>query len=53
MSPKIVIFVGNYIDDYELMVPYSTLTISGYDVHIISPSRVKEDFIRTAVLTLQ
>ncbi len=49
MSPKILMVVGDYVDDYELMVPYSTLTMFGCNVNIISLGRGKGDFIRTAV----
>jgi len=49
MSPKILLVAGDFVDDYELMVPFSTLTMFGCEVHIVSPKRDKGEFIRTAV----
>ena len=49
MSKKILVLTGDYVDDYELMVPYSILTMFGCEVKIICPGRGKGDFIKTAI----
>ena len=49
MTKKILILTGDYVDDYELMVPYSILTMFGCEVKIICPGRGKGEFIKTAI----
>jgi protease I len=46
---KILILTGDFVDDYELMVPYSVLTMFGCEVKIICPGKEKGDFIKTAI----
>ena len=49
MTQKILILTGDFVDDYELMVPYSVLTMFGCEVKIICPGRGKGEFIKTAI----
>ena len=49
MSKKILILTGDYVDDYELMVPYSVLKMFGCEVQVICPGRGKGEFIKTAI----
>ncbi|MFX0138238.1 MAG: DJ-1/PfpI family protein [Candidatus Hodarchaeota archaeon] len=49
MTKKILILTGDYVDDYELMVPYSVLTMFGCEVKIICPGKEKGEFIKTAI----
>lgn len=49
MTHKILILTGDYVDDYELMVPYSILSMFGCEVKIICPGRGKGEFIKTAI----
>jgi putative intracellular protease/amidase len=49
MTQKILILTGDYVDDYELMVPYSVLTMFGCEVKIICPGKEKGEFIKTAI----
>jgi protease I len=49
MTKKILILTGDYVDDYELMVPYSVLSMFGCEVKIICPGRGKGNFIKTAI----
>ncbi|NVM34233.1 MAG: DJ-1/PfpI family protein [Candidatus Lokiarchaeota archaeon] len=49
MTQKILILTGDFVDDYELMVPYSILTMFGCEVKIICPGREKGEFIKTAI----
>jgi len=49
MTPKILILTGDFVDDYELMVPYSILTMFGCEVKIICPGKGEGEFIKTAI----
>lgn len=49
MTQKILILTGDFVDDYELMVPYSVLTLFGCEVKIICPGKSKGEFIKTAI----
>jgi PfpI family intracellular protease len=46
---QILILAGDFVDDYELMVPFVSLKMLGYEVDIISPGRDKGDRIKTAI----
>jgi len=49
MTQKILILTGDFVDDYELMVPHSVLTMFGCEVKIICPGKNKGEFIKTAI----
>ena len=49
MPKKILLLTGDYVDDYELMVPYSVLKMFGCEVKVVCPGRGKGDFIKTAI----
>jgi protease I len=49
MTKKILILTGDYVDDFELIVPYSVLSMFGCEVKIICPGRGKGEFIKTAI----
>ncbi|MFX0178311.1 MAG: DJ-1/PfpI family protein [Candidatus Hodarchaeota archaeon] len=49
MTQKILILAGDFVDDYELMVPYSVLTMFGCEVKIVCPGKSKGEFIKTAI----
>jgi len=49
MTLKILVLTGDFVDDYELMVPYSVLTMFGCEVKIICPGKSKGEFIKTAL----
>lgn len=46
---KILMLVGDYAEDYEVMVPFQALQIVGHTVHAICPDRRAGQKIRTAV----
>lgn len=48
-TPKILILAGDFVEDYELMVPFQALLMLGYDVHAVCPNKKAGDKIRTAV----
>jgi protease I len=46
---KILMLVGDYVEDYEAMVPFQMLTMVGHTVHAVCPGKVSGDSVRTAV----
>jgi protease I len=46
---KILMLVGDYVEDYEVMVPFQTLLMVGHTVHAICPDKKAGDTIRTAI----
>lgn len=46
---KILCLVGDYVEDYEVMVPFQALTALGYTVHAVCPDKQTGDSVRTAV----
>lgn len=49
MSKKILIFAGDFVEDYELMVPYQALLSIGCAVDVICPGKKSGDKIATAI----
>ncbi|GAB7022555.1 DJ-1/PfpI family protein [Salidesulfovibrio brasiliensis] len=49
MSKKILMLVGDFVEDYEVMVPFQMLTMVGHEVHAVCPDRKAGEFIKTAV----
>jgi protease I len=47
--PKILILAGDFVEDYELMVPFQMLQLLGCDVDVVCPDRRSGDFIKTAI----
>ena len=41
--------VGDYVEDYEVMVPYQMLLMVGHQVNTVCPGKKPGDFVRTAV----
>lgn len=48
-SKKILMLVGDYVEDYEAMVPYQILTMVGHTVHTVCPDKKAGDTVKTAV----
>jgi len=48
-SKKILMLVGDFVEDYEVMVPFQTLLTVGYTVHAVCPDKKEGDSVRTAV----
>jgi len=38
MAKKILLLVGDFVEDYEVMVPFQALQIAGHDVHAVCPA---------------
>jgi len=50
MSRKsILLLVGDYVEDYEVMVPFQALLMVGHAVHAVCPGKKAGDAIRTAI----
>ncbi len=49
MAKKILMLVGDYVEDYEVMVPFQALLALGYEVHAVCPDKKAGDICRTAV----
>ena len=48
-SQKILMLVGDYVEDYEVMVPFQALLMVGHTVHAVCPGKQAGQFVRTAV----
>jgi protease I len=46
---KILMLVGDFVEDYEVMVPFQALLMVGHDVHAICPDKKSGDVVRTAI----
>lgn len=46
---KILFLVGDFVEDYEVMVPFQALAAVGYEVHAVCPDKKAGDAVRTAV----
>jgi protease I len=50
MSRKnILMLVGDYVEDYEVMVPFQALLMVGHVVHAVCPGKKAGDVVRTAI----
>jgi len=50
MSCKnILMLVGDYVEDYEVMVPFQALLMVGHTVHTVCPGKKSGDVVRTAI----
>ena len=48
-AKKILVLVGDYVEDYEIMVPFQALQMVGHTVHTVCPDKKAGDFVRTAI----
>src|SRR5258708_405473 len=50
MSKKsILMLVGDYVEDYEVMVPFQALLMVGHTVHSVCPGKKSGESVRTAI----
>ncbi len=49
MGRKILMLVGDYVEDYEVMVPFQALQAVGHTVHAVCPGKAAGQSVRTAV----
>src|SRR3954470_5839087 len=48
-AKKILMLVGDYVEDYEAMVPFQALSMVGHTVHAVCPGKRAGETVRTAV----
>ena len=48
-AKKILMLVGDYVEDYEVMVPFQALLMVGHQVHAVCPGKKAGDHVATAV----
>lgn len=49
MGKKILMLVGDFVEDYEVMVPFQALLAVGHDVHAVCPDKKAGESVRTAI----
>lgn len=48
-SKRVLLLAGDFVEDYEIMVPFQTLLTVGVDVDAVCPDKSAGDQIRTAI----
>ncbi len=48
-AKKILMLVGDYVEDYEAMCPFQILQTVGHTVHAVCPDKAAGDSVRTAI----
>jgi protease I len=46
---RLLLLAGDFVEDYEIMVPFQALQMVGHTVHAVCPGKKKGDHIRTAI----
>ena len=46
---KILLLAGDFVEDYEIMVPFQALQMVGHTVHAVCPEKRSGDKVRTAI----
>jgi protease I len=49
MSKKILMIVGDFVEDYEAMVPFQALQMLGHTVNAVCPGKKAGEKVRTAI----
>jgi protease I len=50
---KILMLAGDFVEDYEIMVPFQALQMVGHTVHAVCPGKKEGQTVRTAVHDLE
>jgi protease I len=48
-AKKLLMLVGDYVEDYEVMVPFQALLMVGHTVHAVCPGKEAGQTVRTAI----
>ena len=48
-AKKILMLVGDFVEDYEAMVPFQMLTMVGHTVHTVCPDKKAGESVATAI----
>ena len=46
---KILLLAGDFVEDYEIMVPFQALQMVGHTVHAACPGKKAGEIVRTAI----
>jgi protease I len=46
---RILLLAGDYVEDYEVMVPFQALQMVGHTLHAVCPGKKAGEFVRTAI----
>ena len=49
MSKRVLMIVGDFVEDYEVMVPFQVLIMAGHEVHAVCPGKLVGETVETAV----
>ncbi|TWT67698.1 putative cysteine protease YraA [Posidoniimonas polymericola] len=49
MPKKILVLAGDFVEDYEVMVPFQMLLMLGYEVHAVCPNKKAGEVVATAI----
>ena len=49
MGKKILMIVGDFVEDYEVMVPFQALQMVGHIVHAVCPDKKTGETVKTAI----
>ncbi len=48
-AKRILMLVGDYVEDYEVMVPFQALQMAGHRVEVVCPGKKAGQTVRTAI----
>ena len=48
-ASKLLMIVGDFVEDYEVMVPFQALQMVGHTVHAVCPGKKTGESVRTAI----
>src|SRR5438045_9704534 len=48
-AKKILMLVGDYVEDYEVMVPFQAMQMVGHTVHAVCPGKNSGQRVATAI----
>jgi protease I len=48
-TKKILMLIGDFVEDYEVMVPFQALQMVGHTVHAVCPGKRTGETVRTAI----
>jgi len=46
---KILMLAGDFVEDYEIIVPFHALQMVGHTVHAVCPGKKSGEFVRTSI----
>jgi protease I len=48
-AKKVLMLVGDFVEDYEVMIPFQMLQMVGHEVHAVCPDKKAGDTVATAI----